>query len=81
MPARAVSDRHRGPFDNFPFDLVCPQCGTKHEKTLGWLKRDDQLVCAGCRRTIRSFGDLDALRQHLRQLEELLGQLGWQVGP
>lgn len=34
--------------DDFPVELTCDQCGSKFEKTVGWLKAHDQLACPSC---------------------------------
>jgi transcription elongation factor Elf1 len=32
-------------FDSESVGFNCPKCGQKHEKTVGWLKANNKIVC------------------------------------
>jgi len=39
-------------FDKAEVTVTCPDCGHEHRKSLGWLRSNDAMVCAGCGQAI-----------------------------
>ena len=35
-------------FDNRSIEIPCPKCSHKVKKTIGWLKRNNKMICASC---------------------------------
>jgi len=35
-------------FEKAKLGIPCPACGKKTEKTVAWIKANDEFVCAGC---------------------------------
>lgn len=54
-----------GLFDKGRLGIPCLGCGEKNEKTINWIKANDQLTCEGCGETITLKRDklLDGLEQ------------------
>ena len=57
-------------FDDAMIELPCPDCGHKTPKTIGWAKRNNDLVCAGCDETIAV--DNRQLVREFRRVDEAM---------
>lgn len=60
-------------FDSATISVPCPSCGYKSEKSIGWLKSNDHLRCAGCGKDIAL--DADELRSGLKSVEDSLADI------
>ena len=61
-------------FDHSELTLACPNCGHQVQKSIGWLKRNDQFVCLGCRETVSLETDdlFRELKESARLVEEFI---------
>lgn len=48
--------------------VPCPGCGHETAKSIGWLKANDEMVCAGCGETINFTA---SFRKSLSEAERL----------
>jgi len=55
-------------FDDASIDIPCPNCGHKNPKTIRWIKSHNELVCAGCNRTIAL--EKESLMRGLQQVDK-----------
>jgi hypothetical protein len=58
--------------DRNPIELTCPQCGHKHQKTIGWLKANDNFACV-C--GINIVLDTDEFVKSLREIDDALDRI------
>lgn len=67
-----------GIFDHTSIDLICPGCGHKTPKTIGWLKREpDSFDCSGCGETVAlDFEEPGGLADALNEVDDALSDLG-----
>lgn len=42
--------------DNACFEITCPSCGQKTEKSLAWLKEDGNFTCPACGTSVQFDG-------------------------
>ncbi len=67
-------------FDDATLNIPCPHCGKETKKTIGWLKRNQEMPCSACRET---FGldtkelrtEIDRVDRAVRDLENTLKRL------
>jgi len=70
-----------GRVDGAKIEVSCPGCGHKSAKTIGWLKKHNEMTCIGCGQRIElensqlreRFGKVDA---SLDKLSKALKKLG-----
>jgi DNA-directed RNA polymerase subunit RPC12/RpoP len=55
--------------DEQTIDISCPDCGTEHTKTIGWMKTNDNIACT-CGATI--VLDKSEFLDEIRGVEEAL---------
>lgn len=60
--------------DSAEIDMPCPQCGHENTKTLGWLKHNKHMVCAGCSEVIAV--DSSAMKESFKAVGQKLEDLG-----
>jgi transcription elongation factor Elf1 len=67
--------------DSHRVDFKCPGCGHKLSETIGRVKRNPTIHCAGCGKDIAVNGDelrraIDGVQRRLDQLARTIGSLG-----
>ncbi len=60
-------------FDDKTIGIQCPKCGHKHQKTIGWLKANNNLIVCACSVTIRL--DKDEFVKSLRELDDAIERI------
>lgn len=64
--------------DSHRISLTCPQCAKKFEETIGRLKNNPKVVCAGCGTTIQI--EADELRRSVASVQKQMDALGKALG-
>lgn len=62
----------KGFLDDQTIAIPCPGCGEKNEKSVGWLKANDELTCAGCGQAVHL--QRDKLLAGLKGIEEQIAE-------
>ena len=70
-----------GDFDSFEVEIICPQCGHRHGKTIGWLRGHGNLICEGCDNAVeldqeQVRGGLERLEKELKEFREMIQKIG-----
>ena len=63
----------KGFLDEQKIAIPCPGCGKKNEKSIGWVKANDQMTCSGCGRTVHL--ERDQLLAGVKGAEDQIAQL------
>ena len=63
-------------FENANLDLPCPGCGTKHQRTVAWLKAHTEIPC-DCGATITV--DSSKLHDGMKGVEKALSQFSRKI--
>lgn len=72
----------RSVFDDQTIDIPCPNCGAKAKKSVAWIRRHDEITCAGCGAAITLKADelIRGLDEAQRALDRAMAQIGRSLG-
>ncbi|PCJ75545.1 MAG: hypothetical protein COA53_06520 [Rhodobacteraceae bacterium] len=76
-----ATSRHPINFDKGVLSIPCPQCGNETQKSIGWIKRKDEFICAGCSNTVTYdanvlLSGLDSANKDLDAFSRSFGKFG-----
>ena len=60
-------------FEKAEIGIPCPKCGHKTDKSIAWIKANDELVCHGCGSMIRL--EKEKLFAGLKKVDDSIAQL------
>lgn len=68
-------------FEKAEIGIPCPKCGHKTDKTIAWIKANDEVTCGGCGSTIHLerenlLAGLDKVDKSIAKFRKSLGRLG-----
>ena len=64
-----------GVLENYVLPVVCPKCGAQMQKTIGWFRENNKIICP-CGTTIYLVTD-----ELVRIIDELEGAIGRLIRP
>jgi DNA-directed RNA polymerase subunit RPC12/RpoP len=68
-------------FEKAEIGIPCPKCSHKTNKTIAWIKANDQVACGGCGSTIhleseKLLSGLKEAEKSMAKLRKTMGSLG-----